>query len=73
MSKIKYQKDVAALYYACLGKKADSATLTFYANILSDGKVDQTFLVNKFIATLDGQSRYQNLNNEERSVMFTKI
>ncbi|WP_273854603.1 autotransporter outer membrane beta-barrel domain-containing protein [Serratia liquefaciens] len=66
MSKIKYQKDVAALYYACLGKKADSATLTFYANILSDGKVDQTFLVNKFIAALDGQSRYQNLNNEEK-------
>lgn len=66
MSKIKYQKDVAALYYACLGKKADSATLTFYADVLSGGKVDQTLLVNTFVAALDGQSRYQHLNNEEK-------
>ncbi|WP_426509189.1 hypothetical protein [Serratia proteamaculans] len=66
MSKIKYQKDVAALYYACLGKKADSATLNFYADVLSGGKVDQTLLVNTFVTALDGQSRFQHLNNEEK-------
>lgn len=66
MSKIKYQKDVAALYYACLGKKADSATLNFYADVLSEGKVDQTLLVNTFVTALDGQSRFQHLNNEEK-------
>ncbi|WP_346828120.1 DUF4214 domain-containing protein [Serratia inhibens] len=66
MSTINYQKDVAALYYACLGKKADSATLIFYADVLSAGKIDQTFLVNKFVAAQDGQSRYQHLSNEEK-------
>ncbi|ANS42720.1 DUF4214 domain-containing protein [Serratia inhibens] len=66
MNNLSAQQQVAAIYQAILGNKADVATLNFFGYQLSSGKLLPNQLASKLITSPDGQARLQGMSNEEK-------
>lgn len=64
MNMLDLQKDVALLFYATLGKKADDNALTYYATQLQKGVCTLDELANIFINSPDGHRRYDGLSTD---------
>lgn len=72
MSILSSQAQVASLYHATLGKKADQTALDYFARQLVEGKTTASALANSFINSADGHSRYDNLNNSQKVTYLYK-
>lgn len=66
MSSLFVQRDVAALFYAIIGKKADIKDINYFSKKLTQEKLSLAALTNKFIHSELGQSRLSELNDREK-------
>ncbi|WP_230202228.1 hypothetical protein [Serratia marcescens] len=73
MSSLLVQRDVAALFYAVIGKKADIKDIDYFSKKLAQENLSLAALTNKLINSELGQSRLSQLNNSEKYSLFTII
>ncbi|MGK8664841.1 DUF4214 domain-containing protein [Serratia marcescens] len=66
MSSIFVQRDVAALFYAIIGKKADIKDIDYFSKKLTQENLSLSVLANKLINSELGQSRLSELNEREQ-------
>lgn len=66
MSSLLVQRDVAALFYAVIGKKADIKDIDYFSKKLAQENLSLAALTNKLINSELGQSRLSQLNNSEK-------
>lgn len=66
MNNLLAQHQVAAIYQAMLGKKADIATLNYFGNKIASDKISLAGLANSFTLGQDGKNRYDGLNDNEK-------
>ncbi|MVZ10139.1 DUF4214 domain-containing protein, partial [Enterobacteriaceae bacterium 8376wG6] len=66
MSSIFVQRDVAALFYAIIGKKADIKEIDYFSKKSTQENFSFSTLANKLINSELGQSRLSELNEREK-------
>lgn len=66
MSSIFVQRDVAALFYAIIGKKADIKDIDYFSKKSTQENFSFSTLANKLINSELGQSRLSELNEREK-------
>ncbi|MEG9795051.1 hypothetical protein V6X42_21525 [Serratia marcescens] len=70
MSSLLVQRDVAALFYAVIGKKADIKDIDYFSKKLAQENLSLAALTNKLINSELGQSRLSQLNNSEKNTVY---
>jgi len=66
MNNLLAQHQVAAIYQAMLGKKADLATLNYFGYKIASEQLSLSGLANSFTLAQDGKNRYDGLNDNEK-------
>lgn len=61
------QHQVAAIYQAMLGKKADIATLNYFGYRIAGNNISLSALADSFTLAQDGKARYDGLNESDKA------